>query len=35
MEQEHSHGPVKGKRLGLSVALTLVFIVGEAVQGFS
>lgn len=33
MEHEHSHGPAKGKRLGLSVALTLVFIVGEAGVG--
>ena len=33
LEHSHTHGLVKGKRLGLSVALSLVFIAGEAVAG--
>lgn len=30
----HHHGPVTGRRLGLSIVLTLAFVLGEAIAGF-
>src|SRR3954447_7460931 len=33
-DHQHHHGGVTGRRLGLSIALTLTFVVGEAAAGY-